>query len=163
VHHYNGSTIDLAFAPASPAYVELLTRLSQSTDPPKPSKLQQFLRRLNKRLGRPATADVGTISALISSLRDKVETRLNCPLDRVVVTTPQFPGFTQEDLEDAIENAGLRSWLEYPLPYPTMLYAPNAAFAANGQGLCEALENIYACLEEAEDGDIPLEQVLAVT
>jgi hypothetical protein len=44
-----------------------------------------------------------------------------------------------------------------------MLYAPNAAFAANGQGLCQELDNIYACLEEAMDGDIPLEQVFAVT
>ena len=163
MHHYNGSTTDLAFTPASPAYVELLTRLSQSTAPRKPSELRRYLHRLNKRLGRPATADVGTISALISSLRSEAETRLNHPLDRVVVTTPRFPGFTKEDLEDAIENVGLRSWLEYPLPYPTMLYAPNAAFAANSRGLCEALDNIYACLEEAEDGDIPLEQVLVIT
>ena len=163
MRHYSGSTIDLAFVSASPAYAELLARLSQSTAPPKPSKLQQYLRRLNKLLGRPATPDVGTISALISCLRGEAETRLNHALDRVVVTTPQFPGLTREDLEDAIEHAGLKSWLEYPLPYPTMLYAPNAAFAANGQGLCNAVDNIYACLEEAEDGDIPLEQVFAVT
>jgi hypothetical protein len=163
VHHYNSSTIDVAFVPASAAYTQLLTRLSQSTAPPKRSKLQQYLRRLNKRLGRPATADVGTISTLLSSLRGEVETRLNHTLSRVVVTTPQFPGLTREDLEDAIEYAGLKSWLEYPLPYPWMLYAQNAAFAANGRGLCVELDNIYACLEEAEDGDIPLEQVFAVT
>ena len=84
-------------------------------------------------------------------------------LDRIIVTTPQFPGLTREDLNDAIEYAGLRSWQEYRLPYPTMLYSSNAAYAASGRGLCEEWDNIYACLEEAEDGDIPLEQVYAVT
>jgi hypothetical protein len=163
VHHYNGSTTDLAFIPASAAYARLLTRLSQSTVRPKPSKLQQYLRGLNKRLGRPATADVGTVSALLSSLRGEVETRLNHTLNRVVVTAPQFPGLTREDLEDAVEHAGLKSWLEYMIPYPQMLYAPNAAFAANGRGLCVELDNLYACLEEAEVGDIPLEHVFAVT
>ena len=106
---------------------------------------------------------MGTISALISDLRDEAEARLNHALESVVVTTPQFPGLTKEDLEDAIQYAGLKSWLKYPIPYPEMLYAQNAAFAGNGQGLCKELDNIYACLEEADDGDIPLEQFFAVT
>jgi hypothetical protein len=125
--------------------------------------LQRYLRRLNKLFGRPSTPDVGTISVLVSHLRDEVESRLNHTIDKVVVTTPQFPGLTKEDLEDAIQYAGLKSWLEYPLPYPTMLHAQNAALAGNGQGLCKELNNIYACLEEAEDGGFPLEQVFAVT
>jgi len=99
----------------------------------------------------------------LSSLQAVTEAQLQQTLDRVVVTTPQFPGLTREDLQDAIEYAGLRSWLEYPLPYPTMLYAPNAAYAANGHGLCKERTSLYACLEEAEDEDIPLEQVYAVT
>ena len=99
----------------------------------------------------------------MSSLRAITETRLGQDLDRVVVTTPQFPALTRDDLEDAIEYVGLSSWLRYPLPYPTSLYAPNAAYAANGHGLCKEWENLYACLEEAEEGEIPLEQVFAVT
>ncbi|KAL8725072.1 MAG: hypothetical protein Q9166_007583 [cf. Caloplaca sp. 2 TL-2023] len=163
VHHYNGSKSNIAHIPASPAYLDLLGDLSLSSKPPKPSTFQRYLRRLNKRLGRPATKDVDTLSELLSSLRAVTEARLGQNLDRVVVTTPQFPALTRGDLEDAIEYAGLRSWLEYPLPYPTALYAPNAAYAANGHGLCKESENLYACLEEAEEGELPLEQVYAVT
>ena len=125
--------------------------------------LQRYLRRINKSLGRPPTKDIGTLSELISSLRAAVELQLNQTLDRVVVTTPQFPGLTKDDLRDAIEYAGLKSGLEYSLPYPAMLYAPNAAFAANGRGLCKEWRNLYACLEEAEEGEIPSENVHTVT
>jgi hypothetical protein len=143
--------------------LDLLRRLSLSSKVPQTSLLQRYLRRLNKLLGRPATKDVGTLSELITSLRAETEPRLNLTLERVVVTTPQLPSLTREDLQDAIEHAGLKSWLEYPLPYPTMLYAPNAAFAASGRGLCKEWRNLYACLEEAEDGDIPLEEVYGIT
>jgi len=163
VRYYNGSTLDVALAPASKAYVERLTHLSQSTVTPTRSRLQQLLRRLNKLLGRPATTNVGIISELLSSLRGEVESQLNHQLDRVVVTTPQFPALTREDVEDAIQYTGLRSWLEYPLPYPAMLYSSNAAFVASGQGLCKELDNLYACMEEVEDGDVPRETVFAVT
>jgi hypothetical protein len=44
-----------------------------------------------------------------------------------------------------------------------MLYAPSAAFAAGGRGLCNEWQNLYACLEEAEVGEIPWENVYAVT
>jgi len=163
VNHYNGSKLDVAHIPASPAYLDLLYRLFLSSKTPYPSTLQRYLRRLKKYLGRPVTKDVGIVSNLLSSLRAVTEAQLEQTLDRVVVTTPQFPDLIREDLQDAIEYAGLRSWLDYSLPYPTMLYAPNAAYAANGQGLCKERENLYTCLEEAEDGDIPLEQLYAIT
>lgn len=63
-------------------------------------------------------------------------------LDRVVVATPQFHALTREDLQDAIEYAGLRSWLECPIPYPTIFYSPNTAYAANERGLCKEWDNI---------------------
>lgn len=149
--------------PASGAYRELLHRLSLLAKAPQTTTWQRYLRQLNKRLGRPATKDVGVLSELLFSLRSVTEAQLKRTLDRVVVTTPQFPALTREDLQDAVEYAGMKSWLDYPLPYPTMLYAPNAAYAANGRGLCQEWRNLYACLEEAEDGDIPLEQVFAIT
>jgi hypothetical protein len=162
VHHYNGSTFDVTFIPSSPTYLDLLQRLSLSTEVPKPSLLDRYLRRLNKYLGRPATKAVGTLSELISSLRNATEAHLNQTLSRVVVATPQFPGLTREDVEDAVEYAGLRSWLEYPILYPGMLHSPNAAFAASSRGLCKDWRNLYACLEEATDGDIPLERVYGI-
>lgn len=163
MNYYKGSIFDVAHVGSSPAYLDLLHRLSLSSETPRTSPLQRYLRRFNKHLNRPATKDVGTLSELVSSLRVATEMRLNLTLDRVVVTTPQFPGLTREDLQDAIAYADLRSWLEYPLPYTGMPYAPNAAFAASGRGFCNEWRNLYACLEEAEVGEIPWENVYAVT
>lgn len=44
-----------------------------------------------------------------------------------------------------------------------MLYALNAAYAGSGKGLCTQWRDPYACWEEAEEGEIPLETVLGVT
>jgi hypothetical protein len=150
VHHYNGTIDQIALIPGTQDYNDLLSRLSVSSSVPEQSSLERWHRRLNKRLGRPATADVGTLSAMLASLRQATEQELVVSLDRVVLTAPQFPGLTREDLADAIEYAGLRSWLEYPLPYPTMLYVLNAAYAGNGHGLCKEWKDVYACWEEAQ-------------
>lgn len=163
MQHYNGTIDQIALIPGTQDYHDLLSRLSVSSSVPEQSFLERWHRRLNKRLGHPATADVGTISTILDSLRQATELHLAVSLDRVVVTTPQFPGLTQEDLADAIEYAGLRSWLEYRFPYPKMLYALNAAYAGNGHGLCKEWKNVYACWEEAEVGEIPRETVLGVT
>ncbi|KAL9094861.1 MAG: hypothetical protein Q9165_002810 [Trypethelium subeluteriae] len=163
VLHHNGTIDHIALVAAATEYTALLTKLSLTTHPPSSDFLSRIRRRLNKRLGRPATPAVGTLSTLVSTLRASTEAHLSSSLDRVVVTTPQFPGLTREDVQDAIEYSGLRSWLEYPLPYPTMLYTLNAAYAGNGRGLCKQWRDPYACWEEAEEGEIPLETVLGVT
>ena len=77
--------------------------------------------------------------------------------------TPDLPALIREDLHDAIEYAGLRSWLIYPIPYPSMLYTANAAFAGSGRGLCHQWWDIDACQDEVMDSDIPLERLSAVT
>ena len=162
VQHYNGTIDHLALLPATPTYTTLLTKLSQSTHPPTSNPFSRAIRRLNKRLGRPSTPTVGTISSLLSALRASTGSYLST-LDRIVVTAPQIPGLSREDLQDAIEYSGLRSWLDYPLPYPSMLYTLNTAYAGNGIGLCKQWRDIYACWEEVEEGEIPLQTVLGVT
>ena len=163
MQHYSGTIDQIALIPGTQDYHDLLSRLSVSSSVPEQSFLERWHRRLNKRLGRPATADVGTISTMLASLRQATEQQLVVSLDRVVITAPQFPGLTREDLADAIEYAGLRSWLEFLLPYPTMLYVLNAAYAGNGHGLCKEWKDVYACWEEAEIGELPLETVLGLT
>lgn len=88
-------------------------------------------------LGHPATKDVGTLSDMLSSIRDHVEGQVGAKLGRVVVSTAQFPALTEEDLQDALEYIGLRSWLDRDLPHSKMLHAPNAAYAASGRKLCK--------------------------
>lgn len=43
-----------------------------------------------------------------------------------------------------------------------MLYTANAAFAGSERGLCSEWWNMYACQDEAMDGDIPMERVFVV-
>lgn len=148
--------------PAQSEYTDLFLRLAQLASRPKPWPWSRHLRRLNKKLGRPATKDVGVLSTLIDSLAKTTANVLNQTLNRIVVTAPDLPALTMDDINDAIEHAGLRSWLIYPMPSPEQLYTANAAFAGMGHGLCGAWWDIGACQDEIMDGDIPTEHVLAV-
>jgi hypothetical protein len=130
-----------------------------STSKPANSAYRKYLRRLNKALGRPATRDVGTLSSLLSELKASTEAQISTEIDRVAVTTPRFEALTSEDLNDALEYTGIRSWLIYPLPYPTQISEANAVFAANGNGLCKQYTNLYECKAES----MPLHQVYSVT
>lgn len=158
---YDGSTADLAVVDGSAEYLAMMQRLSKATSKPGGGLYRRYLRRLNKALGRPATQDVGILSSVLSELKAAAEKQLSTPIDRVIVTSPGFEALTTEDLNDALEYAGLRSWLIYPLPYPTRISEANAAFAANGNGLCKRYTNLYECQDEYED--MPLHQVYAVT
>ena len=143
-------------------YVELFKRLPSSGVKETPSRLSRLRRKVNKLLGRPSTSEVGILSTILSSLAVQTEAKLNQTIDKVVVTTPFFPALTDKDLNDALEYAGLRSWLVYPLPYPKMIYTSNAAFAGNGQGLCTHWDHLYACHDELEEGLIPRHRLFSV-
>ncbi|KAK1765028.1 hypothetical protein QBC33DRAFT_517234 [Phialemonium atrogriseum] len=60
------------------------------------------------------------------------------------------PATPDEDLNDAIEHAGLDSWLTLPMPYPQRLVESRAAFAGSGYGLCQNYKDLYRCEEEYE-------------
>jgi hypothetical protein len=96
---------------------------------------------------------------MLTTLRDETSSVLSLPpespLDRVVVTRPALSGLTGEDLSDALEYAGLRSWLISPRKrkaglYPTDLTEAHAVFAANGNGLCANYKDLFECWDEEE-------------
>ncbi|OCK75261.1 hypothetical protein K432DRAFT_337755, partial [Lepidopterella palustris CBS 459.81] len=129
--------------------MELMIGLAHSPPPPPQSEYQRYLRWFNKKLGRPSTPDVGILSNLITDLYEGTQSAFpSYPINKVVVTSPLLPALTSEDLNDAIEYAGLSSWLIYSIPYPDILAESRALFAANGNGLCKNYENLYECQEE---------------
>lgn len=79
----------------------------------------------------------------------------------MVVTTPKLPALPLQDLNDAIEYAGLKSWLVDISIWPGILSESRAAAAANGIGLCENFSNYRAC--EAEGRKRALENVYSIT
>ena len=72
-----------------------------------------------------------------------------------MVAAPPISGLPDKDLQDAVEYAGLHSWLAPVQPqagmYPTRLREDHAVFAAEGSGLCIDYKNLFACWDEAAE------------
>lgn len=131
-----------------------MARLVDSPKPPPPTYWERWRRSVNKKLGRPATPDVGTLAGMLMALRDAVSLALARPLASVAVSHPPVSGLAAYDLADALEHAGLRPWLtsepaEAGL-YPARLTEAHAVFAAYGQGLCNNYKDLFECWEEEE-------------
>ncbi|KAF7556120.1 hypothetical protein G7Z17_g1598 [Cylindrodendrum hubeiense] len=171
-HLFNGDVVDIILVDASPHYVELMARLVDIDKPPTLSRLDKWRRSINKKLGWPATPDVGTLADMLVDLRNAATLALASPIDRVAVSHPPIIGLTEYDLSDALEYAGLRPWLASELPrpkrqwpplpqagmYPAKLTEGHAVFAAHKKGLCENYKDLFECWEEEEP--MALETVL---
>lgn len=157
VNFYDGPTKDVVKVEASQEYKDLIVRLSSS---PKPSPyLINWPRRwLNKQLGWPSTRDVGILSSLIVDIKNATEAKLGIRLDKIVLAQPRFPALTAEDMGDAIEHAGLQSWLHLAAYGSTSEYHPpiqlsenRAALAAHGIRLCQEYGSYQVCIEGLSD------------
>ncbi|KAF5557650.1 chitinase [Fusarium phyllophilum] len=173
VHFYNGTVKNIASIPASPEYAALMKRLASSPPPSPLSRWEKLRRSLNKKIGRPATPDVGIIASMLVSLRDVTSTAVTSPMDRVAVSHSQIQGLAEPDLWDALEYAHMRPWVAAGLPrpkvvlplplaggYPSRLLESYAVFAGHGKGLCKHYKNFWQCEEEQDN--VPLETTLVV-
>ncbi|KAJ0153088.1 Uncharacterized protein HZ326_4572 [Fusarium oxysporum f. sp. albedinis] len=173
VHFYNGTVKNIASIPANPEYAALMKRLANSPPPPPLSRWEKLRRSFNKKIGRPATPDVGIIATILVSLRDVTSIAVTSPLDRVAVSHPRIQGLAEPDLWDALEYAHIRPWVAAGLPrpkavlplpaaggYPSQLLESYAVFAGHGKGLCKHYKNFWQCAEEQDN--VPLETTLVV-
>ena len=158
VYYYNGSKLDTAHVTADMEYESLMQRLSD-TPYSRQTIFQRYMRRINKALGRPATADVGTLSRMLSKIKSATEAALSIKLDKAAIAAPKFDSLTLEDLNDAANYAGLHSWMEVDDIRATRMSEGHAAFSANGYGLCQNYRNYFWCLDEFDD---EWEQVYAI-
>jgi hypothetical protein len=161
VHLYNGEVVDVGLVNAQPDYMTFFSRLSKEPAPPPPTRYQKFRRWFNKKLGQPSTDEVGILGCLIKELKEEVQSRFpEHNLDRVVVSTPLLPALTKEDINDAIEFAGMRTWLLAEAVYPKKLSETRAHYAGQGGGLCEMYQDPLVCQDE--ECDMPRETVYYV-
>ena len=65
-------------------------------------------------------------------------------MKKVLLTIPHLPGFSYEDLLDAIDNTGL-AMLSTHKHIGDEALEIGAAFVCLGYGLCEHYDNIDAC------------------
>ncbi|RBA21304.1 hypothetical protein FPRO05_07618 [Fusarium proliferatum] len=146
VHFYNGTVKNIASIPASPEYAALMKRLANSPPPPPLSGWDELRRSFNKKIGRPATPDIGIIATMLVSLRDVTSAAVTSPLDRVAVSHSRVQGLAEPDLWDALEYARIRPWVAAGLPrpkvvlplpaaggYPSQLLESYAVFAGHGK------------------------------
>ncbi|USW54907.1 hypothetical protein Slin15195_G082260 [Septoria linicola] len=149
VNFYNGTIKDLVKVNASREYKDLMLRLS-SAPKPQPSKFESSRRQMNKQSGLPSAEDVNIISDLILRLKNATEADLGLPLDTIVLAHMRFPGLTAEDIGDAVEYAGLHSWMHLPNEVwwdPDQSSENRAALAAHGVNLCQEVGGWSLCME----------------
>lgn len=147
-HLYNGTILDIAKVPATSDYRRLIERLGNAPVP-KSGHFERWQRWWNKKRGLPATTNVGALASLLVALKLATVEALSQPIDRVAVTRPSIPALTREDLDDALEYAGLRGWVGDSRGYqPHHVVESQAAFAGNGYGLCISYQDVLKCWHE---------------
>jgi hypothetical protein len=89
-----------------------------------------------------------------------IEMKLGDTVNAAVTARPKLPGLTGEDLEDAMEYAGMKMLNSYNYK-GSEISETSAAFAGTGKGLCSNPEDIESC--EDEEVEIPCKYILAVS
>ncbi|KAL9115234.1 MAG: hypothetical protein Q9227_001028 [Pyrenula ochraceoflavens] len=122
---------------------------------------RQWKRQVRKRMGQPASTDVGILAELIQSLCGKAESYLGQTITEVLPITPHLTALYDEDLTDALEYLELKSPLKsYPVKY-LQTQESCGAFAGHGLGICKSYSNLTAC--EEEKSNLPTYRVMILS
>jgi hypothetical protein len=109
---------------------------------------------LKGRLARPLEVDdVYIIREMLQNLKNSTERKLRQPLDRVAVTTPDMEALSPEIVNSALQGLNLRTWVGDSKFYPDRLVEADAAYAANGYGLCKNYHDLFDCTDEFDFTD----------
>lgn len=118
-------------------------------------------RQWNKLLGRPSTTEVGIFADLLRSLHTAADHRMGlASMKRALLSVPNLPGLSHEDVQDAMEYTGL-TMLSTHKHIGDKVSVVSAAFAGSHHGLCELYEDIDAC--EDEEAAMPVAHILALS
>ncbi|KAF2499383.1 hypothetical protein BU16DRAFT_614820 [Lophium mytilinum] len=104
------------------------------------------LRRFRKKLGLPASPEVGYIGRMIRQLRYATEQKLGHEIKHVVTTRPELRALYHEDMEDALEYVGLE-YVEVCQGCPVQ-FELWSAYAGIGLGLCQNFTDVDECHKE---------------
>jgi len=116
-------------------------------------------RRLRKKVGLPATADVGILATVIKKLRSQIESDLKITVSDATLTTTHLEALYQDDVEDICEYAGFKYATPGSLQRP-ILWETSSAYAGYGLGICKHWQNHTQC--GIESAAFPSLDVLAV-
>jgi hypothetical protein len=114
-----------------------------------------------KKLGYPASRDVGTLSNMIRALRDEASIFVREPVSTAAISIPHLVALYGEDLQDAFEYISLIYLDFFPFWDFRPIHASNAAYAGNGRGFCRDYRDVVACKEE--ETQIPAQYALSIS
>jgi hypothetical protein len=150
----------LAFPP------QFLPKLSLSSSPPYDHPSDEFddtgrrlMRNIRKKLGLPASADVGTIAQVMRNLKSTMEPKLGFQVVDAAISVPHLAALYQDDVEDACEYIGI-DYVKIPNFFRPLLWETAVAYAGYGFGLCANYTDTEACL--AEEPDMAEHNVFAI-
>jgi hypothetical protein len=101
-------------------------------------------RQARKKLGLPASYDVGVLASVLTPLRAKLEEAFNVSISEAVVTAPHLLALYLDDMHDVAEYVGIkdvrpmRVWCDW-------VWECIAAYAGYGFGLCEHWRDRELC------------------
>jgi hypothetical protein len=116
-------------------------------------------RRLLKRAGLPATADVGILATVIKKLRSQIESDLKITVSDATLTTTHLVALYKDDVEDICEHVGFK-YIRPEALFKPILWETSSAYAGYGFGLCEHWQNDTQC--QIEESMFPFTPVFAV-
>ena len=161
VHWQNGTETQGVKLRAREDYKDLLRKLSSLQAPPPQMWYEKWQRWMNKKRGRPATPEIGILSSMLRDLAVATSALLHLPsIGKVVVAAPLLEAITGENLNDAIEYAGMSHWLDEEIRWPKYFGEMRAAHASNGLAICHDWRNTYNCQDEVDEW--PVDTVYSV-
>ena len=158
IRNSDGTITDVAEIEPSSEYILLLKRLSHPSArhpaPPYSSlsesyrdRPRQWRRTIRKRLGWPASSDVGIIAEILQECADAVEAvSRGIEINAALATMPNAMALYAEDVQDAFESIGWRALNGHNV-YAVPRALP-AAYVGYGFGLCDRPEDFEACVEQ---------------
>ena len=104
-------------------------------------------RRALKKIGLPASPEVGVLGKAIKKLRTEIETEFGIHISNAVLTVTHLIAFYEDDAEDLCEYAGIHHVTPH-IYLPPPIWETSAAYAGYGFGLCENYKNETECNAE---------------
>ncbi|PNY23692.1 Uncharacterized protein TCAP_06365 [Tolypocladium capitatum] len=120
---------------------------------------RRAVRNALKKLGLPASYEVGVLAGVIQHLRSELELAYSIRISEAVFTSSHLLGLYQDDLMDMADHVGIK----YVTPknqFKPIIWETAAAYAGYGLGMCEHWEDDDWCRKDFED--IPGITLLAV-
>ncbi|KAI1409643.1 hypothetical protein F5Y13DRAFT_169735 [Hypoxylon sp. FL1857] len=152
------------------AYQEVMARLSLASSrhlaPPYEDMEEYFndqprraVRTALKKLGLPASHDVGVLAGVIKRLRSDLESNYHIHISEAVFTSTHLLALYQDDLMDLADHAGIK-YVTPKRQFKPILWETAAAYAGYGLGLCEHWQDEERCQEETHN--LPHIDLLAI-